>query len=224
KSFYDLPSNAAVANRIIRHTDGSVSAVWTETCLGNGSPNFASRGVGYNYFNGGTWIEGAIPGNPLEFNGTCGYPASQANFGIASKRVGWPEIVSVGGNEMVFTHDVGISVTKRNAKGTAMTDWSQTTDLAFTKNIFGVTGDNGTWPRVVASGNNIHMIYAINNTPVPVIDGVSGMMVYSRSTDGGATWDKQNIKLPGLSDANGYTRMGGDSYAIHANGNNVAIV
>src|SRR5690606_24953056 len=27
KSFYDLPSTAAVANRIIRHTDGSVSAV-----------------------------------------------------------------------------------------------------------------------------------------------------------------------------------------------------
>ncbi|MFC5271284.1 T9SS type A sorting domain-containing protein [Adhaeribacter terreus] len=224
KSYYDLPSNSSVANRTLRHSDGTVSVVWTETCFGPQSPNFASRGVGYNYFDGTTWKEGATS-RPGEFQGTCGYPAAQANFGIASKRVGWPEIVSVGGNEMVFTHDVGISVTKRPAKGaTGITTWGQTTDLAFTQNIGGVTGNNGTWPRVIADGNNIHMIYTINNTPLPVINGVSGMVVYSRSTDGGNTWDKQNIQLPGLTYANGYDRIGGDAYALAVNGQNVAIV
>jgi hypothetical protein len=223
KSYYDLPSNSSVPNRVLRHNDGTVSVVWTETCYGPQSPGFSTRGVGYNYFDGTAWKEGATS-RPKEFQGTCGYPASQANYGIASKRVGWPEIVSVGGNEMVFTHDVGISVTKRPAKGTGgMTAWSNTTDLAFTQNIGGVTGNNGTWPRVVANGNTIHMIYTINNTPLPKINGVSGIVVYSRSTDGGTTWDKQNIQLPGLTYANGYDRLGGDAYALAVNGQTVAI-
>jgi hypothetical protein len=232
KSYYDLPSNNATPNRTLVHADGSISAVWTETCNGSGAPNYNTRGAGYNYFNGGNWTEGAVSTN--EYQGTCGN--SGADYGIATKRVGWPEIVSVGGNEMVFTHAEGISVNKRAVKGTGgMSGWGTTTDLAFTKNITiaGTTttsGINGTWPRVVSSGNNIHMIYSLNKTvptgqpAEPIVDGVQGMLVYNRSTDGGASWDKQNVKLPGLSDANGYTRIGGDAYAIHANGNNVAIV
>ncbi|MBK0403284.1 T9SS type A sorting domain-containing protein [Adhaeribacter sp. BT258] len=224
KTWYDLPSNSSVPNRTLRHSDGTVSAVWTETCNGPTGDTYPNRGVGYNYFDGTTWKEGPTT-RAGEFQGTCGYPASQSNFGIASKRVGWPEIISINGNEMVFTHAEGISVTQRPAKGaTGITTWSQTTDLAFTKNIGGVTGNNGTWPRVVADGNNIHMIYTINNTPLPVINGVSGLVVYSRSTDGGVTWDKQNIQLPGLTYANGYDRIGGDAYAIAVKGSTVAIV
>jgi hypothetical protein len=116
-------------------------------------------------------------------------------------------------------------MTSRPTKGTGgMAAWGATTDLAFTKNIQGITGNNGTWPRVVSSGNYIHMIYSINNTPVPVINGVTGIIVYSRSSDGGVTWDIQNQFLPDLnSTTGGIDRIGGDGYAIAANGANVAI-
>jgi hypothetical protein len=226
-SYYDLPSNSSMANRIIRHSDGTISAVWNETCATGGSPSFPTRGAGYNYFNGTTWIHGATS-TANEFVGTCN--ETGANFGIASKRIGWPEIISLpSGNEMVFGHDVGITVTSRPAKGTGgMAAWSATTDLTFTQNVQGV-GNNGTWPRVISSGNNIHMIYTLNKTvptgsPVePVINGVSNPIVYSRSTDGGVTWNIQNMFLPEMDAAHGYTRGGADAYSISVNGNHVAI-
>jgi hypothetical protein len=225
KTYYDLPSNAASANRIVRNSDGTISASWTETCSTGQSPNFATRGAGYNYFDGTTWIHGAV--GPKQFDGTCNETSTVngPDFGVASVRTGWPEVVVLpSGKEMLFGHATGINVTSRPTKGTGgMAAWSATTDLAFTKNIQGITGNNGTWPRVVSSGNYIHMIYTINNTPVPVINGVTGIIVYSRSSDGGLNWDIQNFFLPGLDAAGGIKQIGGDSYAIAANGANVAI-
>src|SRR5687767_6213184 len=34
RTYYDLPSNAASANRIVRNSDGTISASWNETCTG----------------------------------------------------------------------------------------------------------------------------------------------------------------------------------------------
>ena len=236
KTYYDLPSNSAVADRIVRNADGTLSAVWTETCDPNTSAaGFPNRGVGYNYFDGSTWVEGT--------DGTCDAASPARNFGIASKRVGWPEIVVLpSGKEMVFTHSSAtINLTERPAKGTGgIATWGATTDLTFTGDVQGV-GNAGTWPRVVNSGNNIHMVYVLNKTvptgspAEPVINGVRNPMVYNRSTDGGTTWDKQNIFLPGMVgitdpatpgviNTEGFGRIGGDGYAIAANGNNVAIV
>ncbi len=231
RTYYDLPSNAAVANRLVRNADGTLSAAWTETCDANQSgAGFPNRGSGYNYFDGNSWIYG--------ITGTCSTP--EKNFGVNDKRTGWPEVVVLPtGKEMLFTHNStnGINVTSRPAKGTGgMTSWSPTTDLTFSSNIGTppVTGNNGTWPRAVSSGNTIHLIYAINNTPVPEINGVSGPMVYNRSLDGGLTWDKTNVFLPGMVgmttgtpatiNDEGFARIGGDGYAIATRGNNVAIV
>src|SRR6478752_2960167 len=111
-TYYDLPSNSAVADRIVRNSDGTISATWTETCDPNTSATgFPNRGAGYNYFDGTNWIEGA--------DGTCDSPSPLRNFGIASKRVGWPEIVVLpSGKEMVFTHSsANINVTQRPTKG-----------------------------------------------------------------------------------------------------------
>jgi hypothetical protein len=47
KTFYDLQSNVSVGNRIVRHSDGTVSAVWIESCAA-GAPSFSTRGTGYN--------------------------------------------------------------------------------------------------------------------------------------------------------------------------------
>src|SRR5205814_1528222 len=119
--YYDLPSNAAVANRIVRNSDGTISATWTETCNQSG-PNYTNRGAGYNYYDGTKWTVGATS-NPREFTGSCTSPGTSPSkaFGIASKRVGWPEmLVLPNGKKGVIAHSLndGISFTSRPAKGT----------------------------------------------------------------------------------------------------------
>ena len=42
--------------------------------------------------------------------------------------------------------------------------------------------------------------------------GLDGALLYYRSTDGGTTWDKNGIQLPGL-DSTNYAGFGGDEYA-----------
>jgi hypothetical protein len=54
---YDLQSNAAVQNRILRHANGSISAGWTMSQQYN--TTWSDRGTGYNFFDGTTW--GAQP-------------------------------------------------------------------------------------------------------------------------------------------------------------------
>ncbi len=245
KTYYDLPTNGAMGNRILRHPDGTVSAVWNEECNPNtGSTGYLNRGAGYNYFNGTTWIHGSTPSGA--FNGTCNEPAGTngPEFGVASQRVGWPEITGLrNGKELIFTHGGnGINITSRPAKGTGgMAAWSSTTDIPFTQYVLGF-GNNGSWPRVANAGDTIHLVYALNKNvgttglpPQPVINGVTHPMVYSRSVDGGLTWDKQNIFLPGMTgiinpanpgviNPEGFQKIGTDNYAIAVNGATVAIV
>ncbi|KAA9340294.1 T9SS type A sorting domain-containing protein [Adhaeribacter soli] len=234
KTYYDLMSNSSVGNRTLRHADGTISAVWTETCTGGQNPSFNSRGAGYNYYNGTTWVEGPTS-TPNVFNGTC-----NDLYGVASKRTGWPEIVLLNNNkEAIITHsNDGLNITSRTTKGTGgLAAWGATTDLAFSKNIGGVTGNAGTWPRAASNRDTLHVIYAVNNTTTPAnatINGIQVPMAYARSTNGGTTWDKQNVYLPGLkgvqaNDPSSYSSesffgIGGDDYAIAVKGKTVAIV
>src|SRR5688572_158588 len=226
RTYYDLQTNSASGNRVIRNADGSVSTAWNEVCaLGTGAA-FPTRGAGYNYFNGTSWVEGT--------DGTC-----PDQFGAASKRVGWPELVVLpSGKEMIFSHNsTAVNLTSRATKGTGA--WGNTTDIAHTADVGGA-GNAGTWPRAVSNGNYVHLIYALNHAsstgavPLPVVNGVGNPMVYSRSSDGGVTWDRTNVYLPGMrgvvaSDPTSYSsesfnNIGGDDYAIATNGSNVSIV
>jgi Secretion system C-terminal sorting domain len=237
---YDLQSNRATANRMAI-TGNALSAVWTQSCnLGSG-PNFNNRGIGYNF---AADASVATPGVSF-LNGTTGTCGSGfGNFGIATVRTGWPEVAHVNGNEVVVAHTgSGLVKTTRPAGSGAWTTPSQS--LAFAQNIDGPgSGANGTWPRMVASGNTIHLIYTssiTNNTTAPQnpvaqpgnvtqISQIVGPVVYSRSQDGGATWDKTNFLPPmftrmdiGNGSGTDTVSIGGDSYALAANGNNVAI-
>lgn len=56
-----------------------------------------------------------------------------------------------------------------------------------------------TWPNVMTSGANrdiIHVIATAYSTSNLILDGVTDPLIYFRSTDGGQTWDKQNVILP----------------------------
>jgi hypothetical protein len=216
ETYYDLQSNYAVGNRIIRHADGKISAVWTEDCTADpgscddavGGPgcDYATRGAGYNFFDGQTWVHGA--------DGTCDEPGGE--YGLFPGRVGWPEIIALpSGKEMVFAHTPLQYVARTQYGQGGMSAWQHSGANLFTPATF-----TDTWPRVVSSGTTIHMIATCQPCTTR---GVIGPIRYFRSQDEGVTWDKVDVELPGV-DTPFFTNIGADGYALHANGQNVAII
>ena len=70
---YDLQSNGAVMDRIIRHSGGQLSAVWTMSA--QYAASYTDRGTGYMYFDGTSWS--SMPSARLE-SSRCGWPTIRA--------------------------------------------------------------------------------------------------------------------------------------------------
>lgn len=196
---YDLQTNGSVPNRIVYNSNGSVQATWTFSAELNAA--WSDRGTGYNYYNGNSW--GAAPASRIE----------------GSIRTGWPEIVTLAnGKEVVISHDPAntrLILSSRTPYGSGNWNVSAITALAPSSQI---------WPRAASGGTNGNTIHLIAHAgATTMVNGVRGMIFYSRSLDGGVTWDIQNIQLPGIDNTN-YTYISGDKYAISANGNDVAVV
>jgi hypothetical protein len=189
-TIYDLQSNASSPyGRLIRFDDGTFSAVWTR---GTGPTVYNDRGTGYNYFDGTTW--GPDPTGRVE-----------------TVRTGWPSIAQMGASgEALVSHrsgTLGLTFSKRVTKGTG--SWTEST-------IAPPTGASGLlWPRLVSSGTdhntlNIIALTAPTGNGGTVYQGQDGAMVYTKSTDNGATWSTPTV-LPGLGSTD-YVAFGGDSY------------
>jgi len=188
-TWYDLQSNSTMGQRIWVHADGTIGAVWTrgdET----GVPNFPERGTGYNYFDGSAW--GPDPSARIE-----------------DERNGWPSYAAYGANgEIVCSHtggNDGLVFSYRDDKGTG--DWQH----------FYLAGPaeepDLLWPRMITSGENHQTIQVIACVGSAVeYDGLTMALVYSRSDDGGQTWDPENVILPGMS-SDETSGFGGDDYA-----------
>ncbi len=203
---YDLQSNAAVQNRIIHHDDGTISAGWTTSQQLNAS--WSDRGTGYNFFDGTNW--GANPTTRLE-----------------SSRGGWPSIIAMGsGKEASVTHNTDnshINMTYRSTTGTG--SWSE-------QNISSLNDSTGIyrymiWNRSAVGGLNketIHMVAltAPTGNGGTTYNGLDGALLYYRSLDEGVTWDIQDMQLPGM-DTSMLVGMGGDIYAIAAQGETVVV-
>jgi len=199
---YDLQSNgSSPSNRIELFSDGTIGTTWTR---GTGPTAYADRGTGYNYFNGADW--GPAPTNRVEV-----------------ERSGWPAYTACGPEGEAFVSHisgtVGLTFVKRATKGTGA--WTETI-------ISAPAGASGLlWPRMVASGpdNNILHVFALT-APVgnggTVFNGQDGAVVYTRSTDAGATWSTPEV-LDGMG-ADYYVAFGGDSYSLSAKGDNVAFL
>ncbi|MCK9220365.1 MAG: T9SS type A sorting domain-containing protein [Bacteroidales bacterium] len=188
---YDAQTNSAIPNRLIVWPDGSMSSAWTKAQL-DGS--WTDRGTGYNYYDGSAW----------------GTPPTQR---IESVKTGWPTMDKWNGTgEIVIAHQSGTTplvMNTRPVKGTGT--WTQSL-------INPPTGASGLlWPRMITSGptnNYVHMIVLSSPTGNGGVtyQGLDGALLYYRSTNGGETWDKNGIILPGLESAN-YDGFSGDEYA-----------
>jgi hypothetical protein len=200
---YDLQSNAASQNRLFRHSDGTMSAVWTYSSSGDlPSPD---RGTGYAYFDGSNW-------------------STPPTARIEPQRNGWPSIsATTSGKEVIVSHNntaANLYVTTRATKGTGA--WSHSS-------INGPTANGNLWPRMVVGGSNGQTVHVISvTTPTAnngvVHQGLDGALTYSRSTDGGVTWDINQVVLPQINASAGFFGFSGDQYSIDAKGNTVAFV
>jgi hypothetical protein len=200
ETFYDLESNSSVQNRIMRHADGTTSTGMTWS---NETASYSDRGTGYNYEDAtGTW-------------GT--FPTSR----IETQRVGWPSVTATtAGQETVITHagTGGFVMNTRNPKGTGT--WTESIVPA-------PTGHWMLWPRAAtggANGNSVHVIGI--SAPVgnggTLYNGMDGALLYWRSQDEGATWDLQELALPGI-DSTNFTGFRADAYAIATEGDVIAV-
>ena len=151
-----------------------------------GTGTYADRGTGYQYYDPNTsaWFA-PIPTARIE-----------------SIRTGWGSYAPLGATgEVVVAHTgTTCNISKRAVKGTGA--WSESL-------LPVATGADPTWPRVCTIDDDIHVLSASNNA----WGGQTYPIWYSRSQDGGSTWDIQNVIPTGLTPADGYTAgFGGDCY------------
>ena len=203
-TYYDLQTNGSMSNRVVTHNDGTVSTIWNT----NGSTT-SSRGTGYNYYNGSSWIN-----------------SSTSTDRIENVRTGWGTITSVGNAEIVASHNGSnaLVIGCRPQKGTG--DWTFTT-------LQGPAASNGTttstcllWPALASTGNIIHLIACTESDAGFLYQGIQTCLVYYRGTYNASnntiTWE--NPRVVGDVNPTEYPRFSGDAYAISAKGNTVAIV
>jgi len=204
-TFYDLQTNSSVGNRIVRNSDGTIAAVWTMSPTPSHSA-FFDRGTGYNFRNSLGWDN--LPSSRIE-----------------SSRIGWPSVINPSnGTEAVICHNTTqsqLQISKRANRGVGL--WNEDLNTFSSPSV-----DGNWWPKMVTGGINGNSIHVLSITyPVAsggsIYQGIDGALLYSRSQDGGLTWDKMHELIPDL-DASNFIGFGGDTYAIDARGNTVAIL
>lgn len=196
ETVYDLQSNASYNNRFYWHDDGTMAAVWTR---GMQSTAFPDRGTAYNYYDGFSW--NAWPTERIE-----------------DIRCGWPNYAPWGAEgEVVVAHNgvSGLEFSWRTPKGTG--DWTQ-------QNFMGPAGieNDITWPRMITTGDNHEYVHLFVNSYVEY-EGQAQALLYSRSSDGGATWDPLHVILDGMGE-DYYTQISADDYVLEAQGNTVVLL
>lgn len=198
---YDLGSNGSVKPRLINQGNGKISAAFTYG-TGDISGGVQDRGSGYNT----TDATGKFGNNPAKR--------------VEDKRTGFTNLAIDGeGTEYLFAHSSDyVLVMSKKAKNA--TTWTQS-DVPTT------LPSGCLWPNMAiggANGKTIHLV--ATSTPSDfsgaAVDDIDGAMVYFRSKDGGTTWDKQGILLPGIN-GNRYNEMGADNYSVAVKGDKVVI-
>ncbi|MBO7491007.1 MAG: T9SS type A sorting domain-containing protein [Bacteroidales bacterium] len=210
-TYYDLQTNGSMAPRTVAYPDGTFSIVWTTS--EEGAPT--TRGTGYNYFNGTSWINSPTNTSKIE-----------------NVRTGWPTLAALGNGEIFASHNGSdaLVIGVRPQKGTG--DWIMT-------NLYGpaatlVDSTNNTtststcllWPQMAVNGNTIHLIACTESDAGYLYQGIQTCLVYIRGTFGGTdntiSWEAPRV-VGNVTPAQ-IGQFSGDSYSITANGDYVAIL
>ena len=192
-SWYDLWTNAAYSNRLYQYPDGNIVGVWTR---GIEATAFPDRGTGYNHYDGSAWE-----------------PVPTAR--IEAVRTGWGSYAPMGLNgEFVAAHNgANLTISTRDPKFTGA--WVSTT-YAGPGN-----GCQPTWPKVVTTGDENqyqHIFYHSYNA----YGGQPGALLYTRTSDGGATYDPAGVVLPELGPDN-YFEIQSEEFVLASKGDEVAL-
>ncbi len=190
------------SRRIYANTAGEPVANWLFSLQETG---YTDRGTGHNVRSGGVWPE--------------------VTQRVEAVRTGFPSATILGdGTEVIISHNTSVTPFKlwmaRKAPGA--TTWTESA-------LPNPPGIRMLWPKIAVGGPDNQTLHVIGITaPVggttfgEVYHGLNGHILYYRSTDGGLTWDQQNVIIPGL-DSSRYVGFGADSYTIDASGDGVAI-
>ncbi len=198
---FDIQTLASMGRRISEPSNGTIGAAWQMSLV---QPNWPDRGTGYNHYSGGSW--GPKPTTQVE-GARAGYPSYT---------------VMENGTEVVISH-------KALPAGWQLIAYTKPLGSStWTERILpsAVPGGN-VWAKIAAGGANGNSLHVVGITLNPsfggsVYKGMTNHPLYWRSTDGGQTWDKQDVVLPGV-DSSKYLTMGAESYNIEARGETVAI-
>jgi hypothetical protein len=204
KTYYDLQTNNSIQNRLFVHDDNTISATWTMSP--DIQTDFPNRGTGYNYFDGTSWMD--IPESRIE-----------------EERTGWSSIAGINGGEIVTSHvyedpNTFTNIASRTEKGSG--EWSE----KHLPNTDANTNYKNVWPRMKvggADGQSVHIIsHTYNNTDSTGVS-TGNFITYSRSQDGGESFDIIDYLLPEIG-PEFYTNFKADTYAMDVKGNTVAFV
>lgn len=202
---YDLQCNSSLGNRVLLHSDGSVSAVFTQA--NDGSP-WLTRGTGYVHNDGSEW--------------TADFPFQR----LEDKRAGWCNIAVVNHNgtmkEVVVSHHAAATGGLSGGLIVMMNDGIGSTNFSIIEEY--KVADNGPlWPRVVGSGNYLHIFTGYSTGKAFEIDGIIRPNTYYRYDVNNGNWLDTALHLP-LYDSSRVWGGASDAYQMDVDGDNIAIV
>ncbi|MEG2069941.1 MAG: hypothetical protein RR034_01010, partial [Bacteroidales bacterium] len=192
-SFWPGQSNGNWHTKVVAHDNGNVSVIWPTS-----TSSSATRGTGYNFFNGTSF--GASSSDRIE-----------------TERAGWGVIAALPNNgEIVVSHNgsTGLLINRRTPAGIG--NWNQT--LLTGPEVSGSHGVSTAllWPVVATVGDTVH-IFAVTETDTSYVYGGfnGGCLVYYRSVDGGNTFDIRHRIIEGFDNTN-FKGFSADKYQLSA--------
>ncbi|MFU8845027.1 MAG: T9SS type A sorting domain-containing protein [Bacteroidales bacterium] len=186
-TYYDLQTYGSIQQRLYAYPDGTIGATWM---MALETPDWPDRGTGYNYYDGSSW-------GP--------YPTTR----IESGRTGWPSYAPLGTNgEINVAHylngaDWVLLFCKRANKGQG--SWTEFMLGGPVANV-GIV-----WPAMMTNGIDHQTIHILARTYGDPYMGQDGALVYSRSSDGGLTWEIENHFFTELGSSY-FLEIGADEY------------
>ncbi|MCU0331053.1 MAG: T9SS type A sorting domain-containing protein [Candidatus Kapabacteria bacterium] len=209
-TYYDFQTNGSMPNRIVfgevSPNERYIQMLWMAAT--DSTRDAATRTPGFNNSRGSycTIIDGNDVANPLLL--------SDEWFKIELLRAGWPSLVRYSDNTIGTPSHTPVTYYKNTAP----------TDPLFENYTVATEADNAFWARAAVDANdNTHLIYNKASSADPA--QATNQVAYRRMARGSSSFEPEVLLTGPTIQGGGLPNgSGGDSYAISANGQTVAII